>query len=306
MRIKANSGSTAFRHITASRGDSLEELSIRIADQFNAANGQTIEDIINSGDSHAINAAYNIFQQIGRLLDELDSYVPGVSASRKVVGNHDIKAARARAGVSRGTPEQMMQALNNKIAELSGGEVLSSTQVTARTDAKGAELAYAHALGEALNGEVEDFGVKVTDNGVSLQVTYMGNVRNYTFTTDELSQDMSDTTGDAAYMANTVFQDLDTMGSDAVEGAVDTGASDTSIADTFASAIEAEIGNEVESLAVVAKEDALVVTITYMGQVHEYNVPFADIHPDLSDMDGDVAYIVNTIRQDLDNIDNNV
>lgn len=306
MRIKANSGSTAFRHITASRGDSLEELSIRIADQFNAANGQTIEDIINSGDSHAINAAYNIFQQIGRLLDELDSYAPGVSAGRKFVASQDIKAARARAGVSRGTPEQMMTALNNKIVELGGEAVVSSTQVTAGTGARGVEIAYADALGKALNGEVEDFGVKVTDNGVSLQVTYMGNVRNYTFTTDELSQDMSDTTGDAAYMANTVFQDLDTMGSDAVEGAVDIGASDTSIADTFASAIEAEIGNEVESLAVVAKEDALVVTITYMGQVHEYNVPFADIHPDLSDMDGDVAYIVNTIRQDLDNIDNNV
>ena len=45
MRIKANSGSKAFRHITASRGNSLEELSIRIADQFNAANDRTIEDI---------------------------------------------------------------------------------------------------------------------------------------------------------------------------------------------------------------------------------------------------------------------
>lgn len=301
MRIKANSGSKAFRHITASRGNSLEELSIRIADQFNAANDRTIEDIINSGDSHAISAAYNIFQQIGRLLDELDSYVPEVSAGRKFATSQDIKAARARAGVSRGTPEQMMDALNNKIAELGGDAVASSEQPTSGNQVP---VQAAQEQDEAMDTVIRNMFEQCWDNTQDeemSQADFIQTVKEHVQTAIE--EGMLDVDLDTA-MSRTDM--LCNQWIDAGEGPTFTDVPGDRMEAAFADAIEAEIGNEVESLAVVAKEDALAVTIRYMGQVHEYNVPFEDIHPDMSDVDGDVAYITNTIRQDLDNLDNNV
>ena len=72
--------------------------------------------------------------------------------------------------------------------------------------------------------------------------------------------------------------------------------------DALSEAIQSEIGSEVDSIVFDSTDREFIVTVSYLGNIHEYVVPFGDIVFDYDNMDGDVAYITNTIYQDLDTI----
>lgn len=72
--------------------------------------------------------------------------------------------------------------------------------------------------------------------------------------------------------------------------------------DTLSEAIQSEIDSEVDSVVFDSTDREFIVTVSYLGNIREYVVPFGDIVFDYDNMDGDVAYITNTIYQDLDTL----
>lgn len=73
--------------------------------------------------------------------------------------------------------------------------------------------------------------------------------------------------------------------------------------DELSQAVQNDIKNEVNDLDIQTDGvgEAVVVVINYMGNIIEFNVPFADLSMG-SDIEGDSAYIGNSIRQELNNL----
>lgn len=71
---------------------------------------------------------------------------------------------------------------------------------------------------------------------------------------------------------------------------------------TLVGDVQTELSSEVEGVKFSNDNANLYVTVTYMGSEIDYTVPLADLDLLWDNMESDVAYIVNTILQDLDNM----
>lgn len=67
--------------------------------------------------------------------------------------------------------------------------------------------------------------------------------------------------------------------------------------------IEEELDREIDSISFDQDDENLYVTVTYMGHVKEYKVPFSDLTMNFDTIEQDSSYIVNTVLMDLDNVD---
>lgn len=63
--------------------------------------------------------------------------------------------------------------------------------------------------------------------------------------------------------------------------------------------IEDKVGSEVDGLTFDTLENALSITVVKDGQVTQFTVPHADLSFDFDKMSDDVAYVVDTIRESL-------
>lgn len=67
--------------------------------------------------------------------------------------------------------------------------------------------------------------------------------------------------------------------------------------------VRSELETEVDSIAFRSDEINMYVTVVYMDNVREYEVPYEDLTFDESKVDEDVSYIVNTVLEDLDTME---
>lgn len=67
--------------------------------------------------------------------------------------------------------------------------------------------------------------------------------------------------------------------------------------------IQSEIEHEVESIQFDQDDSNLYMTVVYMDMVKEYKIPFDDLSFEFDTIESDVEYVANTVRSDLDLID---
>lgn len=67
--------------------------------------------------------------------------------------------------------------------------------------------------------------------------------------------------------------------------------------------IQSEIEHEVETIEFDQDDNNLYMTVVYMDTVKEYKIPFDDLSFEFDTIEDDVEYIANTLRADLDVID---
>ena len=129
------------------------------------------------------------------------------------------------AKVSRGTPDQFLAALDNKIAQLQGGVAAASTSaegvdtVTRDVIEAGSDVdleRYIDTLigdcDTALEDEVNSTDWSQDSTNIYLSVTYMGHIIDLTIPLDDLSLSFDKIDTDVAYICNSVYQSLDELG----------------------------------------------------------------------------------------------
>lgn len=67
--------------------------------------------------------------------------------------------------------------------------------------------------------------------------------------------------------------------------------------------IQSEIEHEVETIEFDQDDSNLYMTVVYMDMVKEYKIPFDDLSFEFDNIESDVEYVANTVRADLDLID---
>lgn len=67
--------------------------------------------------------------------------------------------------------------------------------------------------------------------------------------------------------------------------------------------IEEELDGEIDSISFDQDDKNLYATVTYMGHVKEYKIPFSDLTMNFDTIGQDSSYVVNGILMDLDNVD---
>lgn len=117
----------------------------------------------------------------------------------------------------KGTPEQFMNELQAKIAELGGSIESCDSVMSADEPADASDERYIHSLTraveDALGDEVDSIQWGSTKDGaVNFVVCYMGHVLDYAVPLSDLKMDFDSMDEDADYIANTVLQDLDNLG----------------------------------------------------------------------------------------------
>lgn len=70
--------------------------------------------------------------------------------------------------------------------------------------------------------------------------------------------------------------------------------------------VQAELGNEVDSITFDQDAKNIYADVTWMGNTFNYTIPFADLTMSFNSIDKDTSYIVNTVLHDLDNSDGTV
>lgn len=129
------------------------------------------------------------------------------------------------AEVSRGTPDQFLAALDNKISQLQEGVAAASTSaegvdtVTRDVIEAGSDVdleRYIDTLigdcDTALEDEVNSTDWSQDGTNIYLSVTYMGHVIDLTIPLDDLSLSFDEIDTDVAYICNSVYQSLDELG----------------------------------------------------------------------------------------------
>lgn len=129
------------------------------------------------------------------------------------------------AKVSRGTPDQFLAALDNKISQLQGGVAAASTSaegvdtVTRDVIEAGSDVdleRYIDTLigdcDTALEDEVNSTDWSQDGTNIYLSVTYMGHVIDLTIPLDDLSLSFDEMDTDVTYICNSVYQSLDELG----------------------------------------------------------------------------------------------
>lgn len=95
---------------------------------------------------------------------------------------------------------------------------------------------------------------------------------------------------------------IDIESSEAIMSA-DDATDDARYLHTLIGDIQSEIEHEVESIQFDQDDSNLYMTVVYMGMVKEYKIPFDDLSFEFDTIESDVEYVANTVRSDLDLMD---
>lgn len=202
-----------------------------------------------------------------------------------------------RTNKSKGTPEQFLNAVKNRIASLRGDPVESASGVDKATqevldflESKGYDVSnkqvknYADAVAEYVDM------VREAQGNYTMQEWYSDTKSNYP---EELE--------DLPIMEASRGQGLrfDKVTHDTVEASEDDeyGMEYNYIYDLQAQ-VDRMLEGEVDSTVWDDDEDQMYLTVTFLGDnINDYEIPYEDLSDDIEE---DAAYIVNTVLADLD------
>lgn len=185
----------------------------------------------------------------------------------------------------KGSPEDFARAIKNRISMLSG--INSSETVMSSCDECFRDV---HGLfgdvGEILTiAQMREYWEENKDRDPVLM-----EYRNY-------KEWLKDTLDNMESVDN-----IDIESSEAIMSADDATA-DERYLHTLIGDIQSEIEHEVESIQFDQDDSNLYMTVVYMDMVKEYKIPFDDLSFEFDNIESDVEYVANTVRSDLDLID---
>lgn len=185
----------------------------------------------------------------------------------------------------KGSPEDFARAIKNRISMLSG--INSSETVMSSCDECFRDV---HGLfgdvGEILTiAQMREYWEENKDHDPVLM-----EYRNY-------KEWLKDTLDNMESVDN-----IDIESSEAIMSA-DDATDDDRYLHTLIGDIQSEIEHEVESIQFDQDDSNLYMTVVYMDMVKEYKIPFDDLSFEFDTIESDVEYVANTVRSDLDLID---
>lgn len=185
----------------------------------------------------------------------------------------------------KGSPEDFARAIKNRISMLSG--INSSETVMSSCDECFRDV---HGLfgdvGEILTiSQMREYWEENRDHDPVLM-----EYRNY-------KEWLKDTLDNMESVDN-----VDIESSEAIMSA-DDATDDERYLHTLIGDIQSEIEHEVESIQFDQDDSNLYMTVVYMDTVKEYKIPFDDLSFEFDTIESDVEYVANTVRSDLDLID---
>ena len=185
----------------------------------------------------------------------------------------------------KGSPEDFARAIKNRISMLSG--INSSETVMSSCDECFRDV---HGLfgdvGEILTiAQMREYWEENKDRDPVLM-----EYRNY-------KEWLKDTLDNMESVDN-----IDIESSEAIMSADDSTQHDRYL-HTLIGDIQSEIEHEVETIEFDQDDNNLYMTVVYMDTVKEYKIPFDDLSFEFDTIEDDVEYIANTLRADLDSID---
>lgn len=185
----------------------------------------------------------------------------------------------------KGSPEDFARAIKNRISMLSG--INSSETVMSSCDECFRDV---HGLfgdvGEILTiAQMREYWEDNKDRDPVLM-----EYRNY-------KEWLKDTLDNMESVDN-----IDIESSEAIMSADDATADDRYL-HTLIGDIQSEIEHEVETIEFDQDDSNLYMTVVYMDMVKEYKIPFDDLSFEFDNIESDVEYVANTVRSDLDLID---
>ena len=185
----------------------------------------------------------------------------------------------------KGSPEDFARAIKNRISMLSG--INSSETVMSSCDECFRDV---HGLfgdvGEILTiAQMREYWEENKDHDPVLM-----EYRNY-------KEWLKDTLDNMESVDN-----VDIESSEAIMSA-DDATDDDRYLHTLIGDIQSEIEHEVESIQFDQDDSNLYMTVVYMDTVKEYKIPFDDLSFEFDTIESDVEYVANTVRSDLDLID---
>ena len=185
----------------------------------------------------------------------------------------------------KGSPEDFARAIKNRISMLSG--INSSETVMSSCDECFRDV---HGLfgdvGEILTiAQMREYWEENKDHDPVLM-----EYRNY-------KEWLKDTLDNMESVDN-----VDIESSEAIMSA-DDATDDERYLHTLIGDIQSEIEHEVETIEFDQDDSNLYMTVVYMDMVKEYKIPFDDLSFEFDNIESDVEYVANTVRADLDLID---
>lgn len=185
----------------------------------------------------------------------------------------------------KGSPEDFARAIKNRISMLSG--INSSETVMSSCDECFKDVNGLFGdVGEILTiAQMREYWEENKDHDPVLM-----EYRNY-------KEWLKDTLDNMESVDN-----IDIESSEAIMSA-DDATDDDRYLHTLIGDIQSEIEHEVESIQFDQDDSNLYMTVVYMDMVKEYKIPFDDLSFEFDNIESDVEYVANTVRSDLDLID---
>ena len=207
--------------------------------------------------------------------------------------------------IIKGTPEQFMQAVEDKIAELGGRDTISQS---VDIQAAASPLSPSGELTSVISTLIENVGSRLGDT--SAYLCNMGDGNTIVIYEDDNSGDVCGMTDSQMfYGADSVIDAVLSSWGKAtpVESATNTDSKEERYIHSLIGELETRLeealneGTDVVVDSVLFDTDNrnLYVTVAYDGNVHEYTVPYSDLKFDWDDMQSDTSYVVNEIVSDV-------
>ena len=185
----------------------------------------------------------------------------------------------------KGSPEDFARAIKNRISMLSG--INSSETVMSSCD----------ECFKDVNGVFGDVG----------EILTIAQMREYWEENKDSDQVLMDYRHYKEWLKYTLdnmesVDNVDIESSEAIMSA-DDATDDDRYLHTLIGDIQSEIEHEVETIEFDQDDSNLYMTVVYMDMVKEYKIPFDDLSFEFDNIESDVEYVANTVRADLDLID---
>ena len=185
----------------------------------------------------------------------------------------------------KGSPEDFARAIKNRISMLSG--INSSETVMSSCD----------ECFKDVNGLFGDVG----------EILTIAQMREYWEENKDSDPVLMDYRNYKEWLKDTLdnmesVDNIDIESSEAIMSA-DDATDDARYLHTLIGDIQSEIEHEVETIQFDQDDSNLYMTVVYMDMVKEYKIPFDDLSFEFDNIESDVEYVANTVRSDLDLID---
>ena len=185
----------------------------------------------------------------------------------------------------KGSPEDFARAIKNRISMLSG--INSSETVMSSCD----------ECFKDVNGLFGDVG----------EILTIAQMREYWEENKDYDPVLMEYRNYKEWLKDTLdnmesVDNIDIESSEAIMSA-DDATHDDRYLHTLIGDIQSEIEHEVETIEFDQDDSNLYMTVVYMDMVKEYKIPFDDLSFEFDNIESDVEYVANTVRSDLDLID---